>query len=52
MRMAWEIIISLLDVLKNEFVEVDEAMFQGVDGPCDNILCNPGKEKSDFHEVA
>jgi hypothetical protein len=29
-RKAWEYIIWLLDVLKNDFSEVDESLFQGV----------------------
>jgi hypothetical protein len=31
-------IICLLDVLINDFGEVDEAMFQGVERPCENIF--------------
>jgi hypothetical protein len=40
----WEIIICLLDVLKNDFGEVDEAMFQGVERPCVLIFCVLGIE--------
>jgi hypothetical protein len=28
-KWPWELIICLLEVLKNDFGEVDEAMFQG-----------------------
>jgi hypothetical protein len=37
--MALELIICLLDVLKNDFRDVNEAMFQGVERPCERILC-------------
>jgi hypothetical protein len=36
---------------KNDFVEVDEAIFQGVQGPCEHIFCILGIEKSDLDEV-
>jgi hypothetical protein len=42
-----ELIICLLDVLKNDFVEVDEAMFQGVQRPCEHVMF-PGHGKSDL----
>jgi hypothetical protein len=41
-----ELIISLLYVLKNAFGEVNEAMFLGVDRPCELILCYLGIEKT------
>jgi hypothetical protein len=44
--------LCLLDVLKNEFGEVDEAMFQGVERPCEPIFCIQGIEKSYLDEVA
>jgi hypothetical protein len=31
----WELIICLLDVLKNDFAKFDEAMFPGVERPCE-----------------
>jgi hypothetical protein len=34
----WELIIYLLDVLKN-FGDVDEAMFEGVERPCEIFFC-------------
>jgi hypothetical protein len=34
-----QLIICLLDVLKNDFGEVDEEMIQGVERPCEIILC-------------
>jgi hypothetical protein len=37
---------------KKDYDDVDEAMFQGVEGPCELILCIPRIEKSDFHEFA
>jgi hypothetical protein len=43
-----ELIICFLDVLKNDFGEVDEAMFLGVDSPCELILYFLGIEKSDL----
>jgi hypothetical protein len=43
-----ELKICLLDVLKNDFEEVNEAMFQGVDGPCELIFCISGIEKVTF----
>jgi hypothetical protein len=44
--------IYLLEVLKNEFVHFDEAIFQGVDLPFKLIWCFMCIEKSDFDEVA
>jgi hypothetical protein len=41
----------LLDVLKCDFVEVDEEMFQGVERPCEIICCILGIQKSDLDEV-
>jgi hypothetical protein len=43
---TWELIICLLDVLKNYFGEVNEAIFQGVERACVLILCIWGIEKS------
>jgi hypothetical protein len=45
-----ELITCLLDVLKNDFREVDEAMIQGVERPRELILCFLGIEKSDLDE--
>jgi hypothetical protein len=42
----------ILDDLKNDFDEVGEAMFQGVDGTSEHILIIQGIEKSDFAKVA
>jgi hypothetical protein len=41
-----------MGVLKNDYDEVDEAMFQGVDGPWEIIFYISGNAKSDFHVVA
>jgi hypothetical protein len=41
-----------LDVLKKDFGEVDEAMFQGVERPGEIIFTILGTEKSDLDEVA
>jgi hypothetical protein len=38
----------LLDVLKNDFGEVDKAMTEGVERPSEIIFCILGIEKSDF----
>jgi hypothetical protein len=38
--------------LKNDFGEVEKAMFQGVERPCEIIFRNVGIEKGDFYEVA
>jgi hypothetical protein len=38
--------------LKKDFVEVDEAMFQGVERPCELIFCILGIEKSYLDEAA
>jgi asparagine synthetase A len=35
----WELIICFRDVLKNDFFEVAEAMFQGVERTCEIIFC-------------
>jgi hypothetical protein len=37
-RIAITLKICLLDVLKDDFDEVDEAMFQGVEMPCEIIF--------------
>jgi hypothetical protein len=37
----------LLDVLKNNFIEVDESMFQGIENTCELIFCLLGIGKSD-----
>jgi hypothetical protein len=37
-----------LDVLKKDFVEVDEAIVQGVERPCEKIFCILGIEKSEL----
>jgi hypothetical protein len=42
----------LLDNLKNDFAEVDEAMFQSAERKCELIFCILGFEKIDFDEVA
>jgi hypothetical protein len=44
--------ICLQDVLKCDFVEFDEAMFQGVERPCKLTFCILGIEKRDLDEVA
>jgi hypothetical protein len=38
--------------LKNDFGEIDEAMFQGVEGPYEIIFCILSIEESDLDEVA
>jgi hypothetical protein len=38
--------------IKNDFGEVDEAMFQGVEGPFALIFCILGIENNDMDEVA
>jgi hypothetical protein len=48
----WEIKDCILDVLKNNFVEVYEAVFQSVQMPFQIIFYVLNVEKSDFYEVA
>jgi hypothetical protein len=50
--MALKIIICFLDVLINDFSDVDEAMFQVFNGLFQLGFCIPGIEKRDFEEVA
>jgi hypothetical protein len=38
--------------LKNDFGEVDEAMFKGVERLCENSFCILDIEKIDLYEVA
>jgi hypothetical protein len=38
--------------LKNDFVEVDETMFQGVERPCDIVFCILGIKNTDLDEDA
>jgi hypothetical protein len=46
------IIICFLDVLNNDFGEVDEAIFQGVERTYELIFFILSIEKSDLDEVA
>jgi hypothetical protein len=48
---AWDLIICLLNVLTSDFVEVDEAIFHGVEKPCELIFYILGIQKSDLDEV-
>jgi hypothetical protein len=48
----WELIICLLDVLKWDFGESDEAVFRGDQRPCEIIIWILGIKKSDWDEVA
>jgi hypothetical protein len=41
-----------LNVLKNDFGEIDESMYQGVQMPCEIIFYIMGIEKSGLDEVA
>jgi hypothetical protein len=49
--MALKLIIYSLDVLKNDFDEVEE-IFQGVERPYELISCILSMEKSDLVRVA
>jgi hypothetical protein len=49
--MAWKLITCLLEVLKNDCGEVDEAMLQSVERPHEIIFCILSIEKSDLGEV-
>jgi hypothetical protein len=48
----WELIICLQDVLRNDFCEVDEVMFRGVEGLFGLIFYILCFEKSNVDEVA
>jgi hypothetical protein len=50
--MALEFIICLLDVSKCDFGELDEAMFQGVERPCEHMFYFMGTKKSELIQVA
>jgi hypothetical protein len=43
-QMVVKLILCLLNVLKNDFGEVDEAMFEGIEGPFEPIFCILGIE--------
>jgi hypothetical protein len=43
-----ELIILLLDVLKNDIGEVEEVMFQFVERPRKHIFCILGNDKSEL----
>jgi hypothetical protein len=47
----WKLIICLLQDLKNDFCQLDEAMFQVVERPSKIILCIQGIEERDLDEV-
>jgi hypothetical protein len=44
--------MCLLDVLKDDIVEVDETMFQGVETQSDRNFLHPGQKKGDLDEFA
>jgi hypothetical protein len=44
--------MCLKDVLNSNFGEVDEAMFEGVERPCEIIFCNLGIEESVLDEFS
>jgi hypothetical protein len=44
--------VCLLDVLKNDFDEIDKAMYESVERPYDINFCIVGIEKSYIYEVA
>jgi hypothetical protein len=48
----WKLLICLLDVLKNDFCEVDETMIQGVERPLEIGFRIQDIEKSDFYDLA
>jgi hypothetical protein len=47
-----ELIIWLLNVLKNDFVEVDEVIFHGVERPCKLIFYILVVQTSDLDEFS
>jgi hypothetical protein len=47
-----QLIICSLEVLKNDFDEVHEVMFQGVERPYELIFCILGFEKNELDEIA
>jgi hypothetical protein len=49
--MRWELIIHLLDDLKNDFALVGKAVCQGVERSYKLIFCILSNEKSDLDEV-
>jgi hypothetical protein len=51
-ELACDHIICLLDVLKKDFVEVDEAIFQGLERPCILTFFILGIQKSYLFEVS
>jgi hypothetical protein len=48
---TWELIICPLDILKNDFCEIDEAMFQGVELPLRTHVLYAGFRKKRLDEV-
>jgi hypothetical protein len=45
-EMSWSLLIFLLDVLICNLVEVDEAMFLGLERPCEFIFYILGVQKA------
>jgi hypothetical protein len=45
-------LICLLDILKKDFSDVDENIFQGVERPYEHISCIMSIEKTDLDEEA
>jgi hypothetical protein len=50
-KLPWELKFCLLHFLKDDFDEVDEAMYQVNDGSFELIFYIPEIEKSDFHNL-
>jgi hypothetical protein len=49
---TWELIICLLEVLKNEFCELAEAMIQVVERPWELIFCITDIQKIELDNIA
>jgi hypothetical protein len=49
-RMAHRIIMCLLEVLKNDFGEVVETMFQSVERQSERNILHPGQKERDLDE--
>jgi hypothetical protein len=52
MRWSWELIISLLNILKSDFGVFDEAMFHNVERLYERIYNVLGIQKSNLDEIA
>jgi hypothetical protein len=48
----WDLLVCVLDVLENNFNELNEALFQLVERSCEIYFCYLGIQKGYYYQVA